>query len=61
MNLYQFLAADEEEQVSAFWDGVFVGERTEDGYTIVCHQHQSFYIEVKLVTTEWMEKKILTI
>jgi len=59
MTIYQFLAADEEQQVQAFWNGVFVGERTDDGYTIVCHQHQSFYIEVKLVTTFVVAQKLL--
>ncbi len=34
MTIYQFLASDEEQQVQAFWDGVFVGERTVDGYKV---------------------------
>ncbi|MDQ3683838.1 MAG: hypothetical protein M3352_12330 [Bacteroidota bacterium] len=38
MTIYQFLAADEEQQIQAFWDGTFIGEREEDGYTIICHQ-----------------------
>ncbi len=31
MTIYQFLTADEEQQIQAFWDGVFIGERIEDG------------------------------
>ncbi len=34
MTIYQFLAADEQEQIEGFWSGVFIGERIEDGYRI---------------------------
>ena len=31
MSLYQFLELDKEAQISAFWDGTFIGQREEDG------------------------------
>ncbi len=38
MTIYQFLADDEQEQIEAFWDGIFICQRKQDGYLIVCHQ-----------------------
>ena len=49
MTIYQFLFADEQEQIEAFWAGTFVGERIEDGYTIICHHVDSFYVEYKVM------------
>ncbi len=39
--------ADEMEQIEAFWDGVFVGERKDGEFIIECRQVDAFYVEYK--------------
>jgi hypothetical protein len=48
MTLYQFNSMDEAEQIESFWNGVFVGERKEDGFLIECRQIDDFYVEFKI-------------
>jgi hypothetical protein len=53
MTIHQFLDVDEEAQISSFWDGTYIGQREEDGYLIICHQVNSFYVEYKVMKSTW--------
>lgn len=57
MNLYQFLPADEMEQIEAFWKGVLVGERMEGECKIICKQIDGFYVEYKLQGTSYIDMR----
>jgi hypothetical protein len=44
MTLYQFLMLDEMDQLEAFWNGVFIGQRANGGFVIECRQVDDFYV-----------------
>ena len=37
------------EQIEAFWDGVYIGERSDGEYKIECRQINDFYVEYKIL------------
>lgn len=47
MTLYEFIQADEMEQIETFWDGVLVGTCIKDSFTWECRQVNDFYIEYR--------------
>ncbi len=59
MTLNQFLDADEEAQKAFFQAGAFIGEKTEDGYAVICHQVDGFYVEYKMMKSVWKENTII--
>jgi hypothetical protein len=59
MTIHQFLDVDEEAQISSFWDGTFIGQREEDGYLIICHQVEYFYVEYKVMKSTWDGKTLM--
>ncbi len=59
MTINDYLNFDEHEQIETFWDGTFIGQREEDGYLIICHQVESFYVEYKVMKTSWDGKTLI--
>jgi hypothetical protein len=58
MTIYQFTMLDEMEQIEAFWDGVYVGERVEVEFKIECRQISSFYVEYKILGGHYIDKRL---
>ena len=48
MNLYEFIASDEMEQIEAYWKGIHVGSYTKDGKEFECKQIEDFYVEYRI-------------
>ncbi len=59
MTINDYLNFHEHEQIETFWDGTFIGQREEDGYLIICHQVESFYVEYKVMKTSWDGKTLI--
>ncbi len=49
MTLHNFNRLNETEQIEAFWNGIFVGERGDGALRIICHQVNDFYVEYKIL------------
>lgn len=49
MTLQNFVILNEIEQIEAFWNGIFVGERANGAFRIICHQLNDFYVEYKIL------------
>jgi hypothetical protein len=43
------------EQIEAFWNGVFIGERKEGEFTIECRQIDAFYVEYKIKDKQYFD------
>ena len=48
MNLYEFIASDEMEQIEAYRKGIYVGSYTKDGKEFECNQIEDFYVEYRI-------------
>ena len=48
MNLYEFIASDEMEQIEAYRKGIHVGSYTKDGKEFECRQINDFYVEYRI-------------
>ena len=47
MNLYEFGLLEERERVSlVYQEGVYIGKRKDDDYTLVLYQVYGFYVEI---------------
>jgi hypothetical protein len=57
MTLYQFNAADEMEQIEAFWDGALVGRIEKEGFLYECRQIDDFYVEYKIKDRQYIKFK----
>ena len=55
MSLYEFLRLEELDQLEAFWNGVYVGERTEGHFVIECRQIDDFYIEYTILGGHYID------
>jgi hypothetical protein len=57
MTLCQFNAADEMEQIEAFWKGVLIGKRKDDEFEIECRQIEDFYVEYKILNGQYIDMR----
>ena len=48
MNLYEFIASGEMEQIEAYRKGIHVGRYTKDGKEFECRQINDFYVEYRI-------------
>ena len=48
MNLYEFIASDEMEQIEVYRKGIHVGSYTKDGKEFECNQIEDFYVEYRI-------------
>jgi hypothetical protein len=55
MTIYDFNAADEMEQIEAFWNGVLVGGRHDGEFKIECRQLDDFYVEYKIDSGHYID------
>ncbi len=46
--MLEFLGSNEVAQVECFWEAMLIGIRKEGAYTMICKQHEYFYIEYKV-------------
>lgn len=57
MTLYEFNAADEMEQIEAFWNGVLIGKRNNGEFEIECRQIDDFYVEYKIKGHQYIDMR----
>jgi len=57
MTLQDFTQLDEMEQLEIFWNGEFVGELSDGGFRMICHQVNDFYIELKILGGHYLDMK----
>lgn len=55
MSLYEFLRSGEMEQIEAFWNGVFIGERSSGDFKIECRQIDDFYVEYTILGGHYID------
>jgi hypothetical protein len=46
MTVNEFNRMDEEDQLKAVWDGVFIADRDDEEHAILLYQIDGFYVEV---------------
>ena len=46
MTLYEFNQLDEMQQADAVWNGILIGDRTDNIFNILLYQIDGFYVEV---------------
>lgn len=49
MNLDQFIGLEATERLEVFWSGIPVGELSDGGFRMVCHQVEDFYVVYKIL------------
>ena len=49
MTLDEFLRCGEMEQLEAFWNGIFIGNRSSGAFVMECRQIDDFYVEYKIL------------
>ena len=54
----EFMSSEEVEQIKCFWEAALVGERMEEGYKIICKQHEYFYIEYKVKNNMYLSVRV---
>ncbi len=57
MIIDQFCNANEGLQIEAFLNGTLVGQRTENGYTIICRQVEAFYVEYLMLRNRFVDMR----
>lgn len=55
MSLHDFLNSEETEQIEAFWNGVFIGCRSNGGFAMECRQINDFYVEYKILGGHYID------
>jgi hypothetical protein len=45
------------EQIEAFWNGVFIGKRSDGEFEIECRQVNDFYVEYKISGHQYMDMR----
>jgi hypothetical protein len=57
MNFHRFNNMDEMEQLEAFWNGVYIGERSDGEFKIECRQVEDFYVEYKMIGGHYIDMR----
>lgn len=55
MTLYEFLKSDELDQIEAFWEGIFIGRRSDGAFVTECRQIGDFYVEYKILGGHYID------
>ena len=58
MTIHHFSTLDEMEQLEAFWEGSFIGERQDGEYRLVCKQIDDFYVDYLMLGEVYKNMRI---